>query len=87
MIRRFFPGLFKTTFARMEYVECRKDIDAPELVVGRTYAIERVITHWWVRLWYGSDIWGVRVYGESRPYHHSYFRKKRWKFQTSSVDD
>lgn len=53
---------------------CGNNRNSPKLVIGKAYCVETVVSDWWVKLIHGRDIWGVKVYGDPEPYHHSLFR-------------
>lgn len=61
-------------FKPLDHIECCNNAGAPGLVVGSAYGVEYIVSHWWIRLIYGRDVWGVKLYGHPLPYHHSYFR-------------
>lgn len=62
------------TFKPMDHIECCNNDDAPNLVIGSAYSVRQIISHWWIRLIFGRDFWGVRVFGDEAIYHHSHFR-------------
>lgn len=71
-------------FRPLDHIECCNNRGQPNLVIGSMYAVERVVSHWWVRWLFGREVWGVKVYGDPLPYHHSHFR---WPTREYSTGD
>lgn len=61
-------------FKPFDFLICRNNSNSPNLMVGKAYRVESVVSDWWVRLIFGREMWGVKVEGDPTPYHHSLFR-------------
>lgn len=73
ILRRLGPH-YPVELKPLDHVECCNNDGCPDLVIGSAYCVEGIVNDWWVRWWYGQDIWGVKLYGDPRLYHHSHFR-------------
>jgi hypothetical protein len=62
------------------HVECCNNEGAPNLVIGSIYYVDQVLKpRGWRRLWARlqtsevDDVWGVLLFNDPTPYHHSHF--------------
>jgi hypothetical protein len=62
-------------FKPLDHIECCYNEGTPGLVIGSAYSVRQiVVATWWLRLFFGKDFWGIRVWGDDNIYHHSHFR-------------
>jgi hypothetical protein len=77
------------------HIECCDNTGHPNLVIGSHYYLARILKprppiSWYLRLVYGKekseDVWGVLLFNDPTPYHHSHFRAPTRAVTTESFN-